>query len=267
MLQIHNVSRFFSGEQITILYDPGLFPAMFKNATVAMSVVRRNGGVPQAGDLAAHLRRFQHELDELMPDPQNAGLAIIDFESWRPVYRQNFGTLQPYQELSVDLVREQQQNNNTISNDNSKSDTLDDPLSATDNAAIEKRVRTEATHQFQTAARAFMLETLRVAQRLRPNAQWGYYGLPFCFNLHKATCAPYISDENDTMRWLFEAAQVVYPSVYWTERFDASNRVGMVRGRIAEALRVAGPQKKVLAYHRYVFADTGRYLSMVICLI
>lgn len=32
------------------------------------------------------------------------GISVIDFESWRPIFRQNFGVLQPYIDLSVKLV-------------------------------------------------------------------------------------------------------------------------------------------------------------------
>lgn len=137
----------------------------------------------------------------------------------------------------------------------------DDPGPA--NATSTKFVRTEAKRQFETAAREFMLATLRVAQQLRPLARWGYYGLPLCFNQLKESCAANIQDENDTVGWLLDAAQVVYPSVYWTERFEATKRVGMVRGRVAEAMRLARWQQPVLVYYRFVFADTHRYLNMV----
>lgn len=33
------------------------------------------------------------------------GIGVIDFESWRPIYRQNSGVLQPYKDLSYKLVQ------------------------------------------------------------------------------------------------------------------------------------------------------------------
>lgn len=33
------------------------------------------------------------------------GLAILDFESWRPIYQQNFGSLQPYRDISFEQER------------------------------------------------------------------------------------------------------------------------------------------------------------------
>lgn len=77
-----------------------MFPALGNN------LERRNGGVPQEGDLGRHLHEYKIAVDDLIPDVNNNGLAIIDFESWRPIYRQNFGSLAPYKDLSLQIERE-----------------------------------------------------------------------------------------------------------------------------------------------------------------
>lgn len=79
------------------MYDPGMFPALGTNNE------RRNGGVPQEGDLTKHLDQYKKHVDELIPDVNNNGLIIIDFESWRPIFRQNFGVLKEYKELSYKI--------------------------------------------------------------------------------------------------------------------------------------------------------------------
>lgn len=43
----------------------------------------------------------------MVPNVNNTGLLIIDFESWRPIFRQNFGVLQPYRDLSTKLVQDE----------------------------------------------------------------------------------------------------------------------------------------------------------------
>lgn len=53
-----------------------------------------------------------------------------------------------------------------------------------------------------------------------------------------------------------------------TEQIQPNDRVRMVRGRVKESIRLAkrsrNPQKpKVIAYFRYVFTDTKKYLSEV----
>lgn len=40
----------------------------------------------------------------------------------------------------------------------------------------------QAKQRFEAAAKEFFLESLRLAQRLRPTARWGYYAFPYCFN-------------------------------------------------------------------------------------
>jgi Hyaluronidase len=51
---------FLRGEKITILYDPGFFPALGTNNE------RRNGGVPQEGNLAKHLEIYREHVNELV---------------------------------------------------------------------------------------------------------------------------------------------------------------------------------------------------------
>lgn len=223
------------------MYDPGLFPALLSNASSGQ-LVRRNGGVPQAGSLREHLDTFARVVDELIPDKNNNGLAIIDFESWRPVYRQNFGTLEPYKTVSIELARQKHC------------------------LWPKPRIEAEAQRAFEAAGRAFMLDTLQLAKQLRPNAQWGYYGLPFCFNGKGdtvETCGRNIQIENDSTQWLYDASNVIYPSVYMSTQIAPANRVKMVRGRVQEAqrLRRYGEAQKVIAYYRYVLSDSREYLN------
>jgi hyaluronoglucosaminidase len=91
---------FFRGEKITILYDPGMFPALGTNNQ------RRNGGVPQEGNITKHFEVYREHINELVPDVTNNGLIIIDFESWRPIFRQNFGSLKAYKDVSIQVERQ-----------------------------------------------------------------------------------------------------------------------------------------------------------------
>lgn len=157
------------------MYDPGKFPALLKNSS-SRALVKRNGGVPQQGNLDEHLSVFRTHLNELVPDPSNNGLAIIDFESWRPVYRQNFGTLQPYRDLSEEIERKRH------------------PFMP------NQRIEAEATRNFEAAARQFMEYSISTARKLRPHAKWGYYGLPYCFNGRDTSieeCPREVKKEND----------------------------------------------------------------------
>lgn len=120
---------------------------------------------------------FKENVDKLIPDENFAGVGIIDFESWRPIFRQNFGTLAPYKELSI-------QNEKKLH-----------PFLP--RWWIEK----EAEKKFEFYAQQFMEETLYYVKQLRPKATWGYYGFPKCFNMApnnmKTDCPPNIQRENE----------------------------------------------------------------------
>lgn len=131
----------FRGDKVSILYDPGLFPTIFENGVI------RNGGIPQKGDLKLHLRKFEQDVDKNIPDKDNNGLAIIDFELWRPVYRQNFGKFQIYKNESIELVRDEHPH------------------------YTMEELNREADRMFTESAKNFMLETIELGKQLRPNAK------------------------------------------------------------------------------------------------
>lgn len=231
-----NAGDIFRGEKITILYDPGMFPALLTNKNG--DVTRRNGGVPQEGDLKAHLEVFRKHLITQIPDDSFSGVGVIDFESWRPIFRQNWASLEPYKTLSIKLERERH------------------PFWS--DAAIKK----EAKRRFEKHGRIFMEETLKMAKKLRPKAAWGYYGYPHCFNQTpgqpSAHCNRQTMLENDGMSWLFELEDVHMPSVYLRQQIKEVDRAGFVKGRVSEALRIAeksARKQRVLPYTWFKYQD------------
>lgn len=229
----------FRGEAIAILYDPGEFPALLK-APGGQSVPR-NGGVPQEGSLSRHLSLFASHLDKLIPDTNFRGLGIIDFEQWRPVWRQNWGSLAIYRDFSRYVERRRH------------------PF------WFSSLIESEAKSKYEVAARSFMLETLRMAKRLRPRAKWGYYGYPFCFNYtpynNRASCSYETTRDNDGMSWMFNEMSAHYPSLYLKENDMYSwKRRMFVEGRLNEAMRVAG-DVPVYPYVWYKYHDTDAFLT------
>jgi hyaluronoglucosaminidase len=243
---LQNEDDRFRGDEIVILYDPGSFPALLNDNT---KIIRRNGGVPQEGNLTLHLTLFEELVDELIP-LEFSGLGIIDFESWRPIFRQNFGKLAPYKEISIEI--EQQSH----------------PFWP--KFLIEK----EASRRFEFHARRFMEETLYVAENLRPNATWGYYAYPYCFNMApnnmKMACPNEVQKENDRIDWLFRLSGNLYPSVYFESRLSAKEKVQMIEGRVQEAHRVAdhgktkGRTPKVVPYFWYKYHGGEVFLTKVV---
>lgn len=76
----------FRGNFISILYDPGKFPALLKQQN-ENQLYRRNGGVPQEGSLRDHLDEFRKQLEELIPDGRFSGTF------YEQIYYKNCETL------------------------------------------------------------------------------------------------------------------------------------------------------------------------------
>ncbi|XP_062561105.1 hyaluronidase Tab y 2.0101-like [Armigeres subalbatus] len=239
----------FRGSAISILYDPGKFPALLEKSSTKV-LYKRNGGVPQEGNLTEHLDVFRKHMDELVTDQNFSGVGIIDFESWRPIFRQNFGSLQPYKDLSMKIEKQRHPN------------------------LPPKWLEAEATRRFESTGREFMARTLLLAKQMRPRAAWGYYAFPYCFNMNggssgngqREDCSADVQRENDRIQWLFDGSDIIFPSVYLREKLGAGDRVKLIRGRVKEAIRVARranaqPKPRVLTYIRYVYTDSIKYLT------
>lgn len=184
ILQNDNDSR--AGKYITLLPAVGRFPVIEDNGDYT------NGGIPQLGDLVAHVGNATLEIKNLIPDENYDGLAVIDFEAWRPLYEHNFDSKIAYQNASVDLVKKQ---NPTWTN--------------------ESLIVATAKAQWDNAARVFMETTLMIAQQLRPHALWGYYEFPRCFgDVVDLKCTTDTETANDQLMWLFEASTAFFPSLY-----------------------------------------------------
>lgn len=241
---IQNEKDRFRGDRIAILYDPGDFPAILRNDNNHHLYFLRNGGVPQQGNLTLHLQVFKETLESLIPNENFDGIGVIDFESWRPIYRQNFGTLEPYKDLSLEIEK---QNHPFWS---------------------KSKLEMEAAQRFETAGRQYMEETLILARELRPNATWGYYAYPYCFNMSpnnmQQQCPSEVLKENDRIKWLFEISQNLHPSLYLSEkRLTSGQKIQMIEGRIDEARRIS-QQSHILPYFWYKYQDTKAFVSKVI---
>lgn len=119
-----------------------------------------NGGLPQLGDLSAHLSLAETQITSLL-QPDFTGLAVIDWEEWQPVWQKNFGKKMEYRRLSKLLVRQERP------------------------GLSDKAVMSLARSAFEASARQFMEVTLQTAIRTRPKGLWGFYGFPVCSNKHK----------------------------------------------------------------------------------
>lgn len=107
-------------------------------------------------NLTAHLKKVSLHIELKIPEPNYSGLAVIDWEGWRPIWDTNFGKKYIYQVESVRLVRKEGKIKN------------------------KTEIRVEAKKRFESAGKRLMVETIELAKKLRPRALWGFYGFPGC---------------------------------------------------------------------------------------
>ncbi|KAF6213104.1 hypothetical protein GE061_010819 [Apolygus lucorum] len=235
---IQNSGDSFKGNHMVILYDPGLFPAILSSGD-------RNGGVPQEGNLDIHLRKFANDLKKAVPSEDFNGIGVIDFEHWRPVWRENWSALDVYRQRSCEIEQKKHPRETK--------------------SVIEK----QAKNRFEKAAVAFMDSSLNLARKLRPKGRWGFYAFPYCFNFtpknNYMKCSAETKDDNDRSYWMWKTGNALFPSAYIHEKkLPMAKRAKMIEGRTTEGLRVASKKSTSLPVYVYVsmkYQDTFAFLS------
>ncbi|XP_066553654.1 hyaluronidase-3 isoform X2 [Amia ocellicauda] len=248
---IQNRQQRFLGQNMTIFYRNklGLYPYISQDGREV------NGGVPQQATLEEHLRRASGTIRSWLR-PNFGGLAVIDWEDWRPLWVRNWDTKKKYQHVSMRLARQQHPQ-----------------LPVRELAQV-------AQEEFETGARAIMERTLQLGVGLRPSGLWGYYGFPDCYNYYKQQsstsytghCHPSTAQRNDRLDWLWQNSTAIYPSIYLPHQLASREEAGLfVRYRVLEAMRVASTfrsargARPVLPYARVAFAHTLQYLGQRNC--
>lgn len=229
---IQNTNDKYQGDKIVMLDDPGEFPAItkFENG----SMVLRNGGIPQEGNLVKHLEAFERDVKKAIPHESFKGIGVINFDQWIPIYRQNiYEPLVSYQSHSI-IVEKQKHPTWT-----------------------EKEIEHEATERFEKHARIFMEETLKRAKELRPWGKWGYHGYPKCQNSGtkmQKYCNAEVVIENDKLSWLFSRMDVFLPVTHVGLGRTVQSKKDYVEARLNEALRVSRnleEHPKIIPYYWY----------------
>ncbi|KAM6325256.1 hyaluronidase-3 [Podargus strigoides] len=240
---IENRDGRFAGQNITIFYKNkfGLYPYLSRQG------IPHNGGIPQRVPLGAHLTRVARDI-RLLLHPAFHGLAVVDWEEWRPLWAQNWGSKRIYRLASEQWVQDQH------------------------GLLPVRRWLRLAQRGFERAAQALMEETLLLGRTLRPGGLWGFYRFPDCLNSNWAKeanytgqCRPAEVQRNNQLGWLWAASAALYPSIYLPPALPPALRPRYVHHRLREALRVAtfganGPLP-VIAYSRLSFRRSPRFLE------
>lgn len=236
----------FVRQNLTIFYKDrlGLYPHYQQDGTAV------NGGLPQVASLTEHLEKVPDVVRKYIREEQAKGLAVIDWEEWRPLWIRNWETKDVYRNRSRQLVR---QKNPTWS---------------------PERVSKVAQQEFEMSARNFMLKTLKQVKSLRPNQLWGFYLFPDCYNHdyrrtvenYTGRCPDVEVARNEQLKWLWTESTALFPSVYMATvlKSSASGRQ-FVRNRVKEGMRLAssgdGLARPVFVYARPTYANSLELLT------
>lgn len=210
-------------------------------------------GLPQLVDLEEHHDMAEEDIEYYIPSNQ-PGLAVLDFEEWRPQWIRNWGSKDIYRQISIDIV---QKNNASLSGNEAKE---------------------RAKIVFERAARRYFVRSIRIGKRMRPNRLWGYYLYPECYNYEykkkmdgfTGECPKIEKSRNDELLWLWKESTALFPSIYLELKLRDSYQARLfVRHRMQEAIRVSKlPDSSysipIYPYIRPVFKDyTSNYMSEV----
>ncbi|XP_004715238.2 hyaluronidase-1 [Echinops telfairi] len=242
---VANPQQAFRGPDMTIFYRDQLGTYPYYTATGEPVA----GGLPQNASLSTHLALACHDILTAMPQPDFSGLAVIDWEPWRPRWAFNWDSKDIYRQRSRELVQAEHP---------------DWP---------PYRVEAAAEKQFQEAAQAWMMGTLQLGQALRPRGLWGFYGFPACYNYdflspnYTGQCPTDVRAQNDQLGWLWRRSRALYPSIYLPEALKGSGKTQMfVRHGVGEAFQVARAagvsDLPVLPYAQIFYEMTNHFLSL-----
>ncbi|XP_010588078.2 hyaluronidase-1 isoform X2 [Loxodonta africana] len=240
-----NPGQTFRGPDMTIFYSSQLGTYPYYTPTGEPIF----GGLPQNASLDTHLAQTHQDILAAVPAPDFSGLAVIDWEAWRPRWAFNWDAKDIYRKRSRELVQAQHP---------------DWPSSW---------VEATAQDQFQRAAQAWMAGTLQLGWALRPRGLWGFYGFPDCYNHdflspnYTGQCPLGIRAQNDQLGWLWGRSRALYPSIYLPVALEGTRKAQMyVRHRVGEAFRVAmsagDTDLPVLPYAQIVYNMTNRFLPL-----
>ncbi|KIH54924.1 hyaluronoglucosaminidase [Ancylostoma duodenale] len=197
--------------------------------------------------LAKHLALVSEQIREAIPREDFDGIAVIDFEEWRPLYQLNWGKKAVYKKESIRLVRQQYP------------------------SISEKSAEELAKKEFNAAAkvicckfRKIFLSTIGLARQMRPYARWGFYGFPYCNydagnSESDMLCSEKFRRFNDEMSFIFEASSALFPSIYLSLKGTSAQNYRYIQAIMVESARIASLQNPVLDVYPYTKFEYNPY--------
>ncbi|XP_043944699.1 hyaluronidase-4-like isoform X2 [Protopterus annectens] len=206
------------GQRVTLFYANRLgFYPWYTEEEIPV-----NGGLPLNCSLEMHLNQSIKDIHKYIPSEDFNGLAVIDWEYWRPQWVRNWDKKDIYRKKSKEYI------SNGLKN-----------VSASD---LEKLAKVA----FENSAKAFMKETVSLGIQIRPKGLWGYYLYPDCHNYkfdstnYTGSCPEQEIIRNNELLWLWNSCTALYPSIAIKKSLkDSSNMLSFSQFRLIESMRIA----------------------------
>uniref|UniRef100_A0A3Q2ZYS7 Hyaluronidase n=1 Tax=Kryptolebias marmoratus TaxID=37003 RepID=A0A3Q2ZYS7_KRYMA len=226
----------WTGQNVTIFYANRL--GYYPYYTPQGSAI--HGGLPQNCSLDRHLLKAYQDIIHFIPAEDFHGLAVIDWEFWRPQWDRNWHKKDIYRRKSKELTIKAYVN-----------------MTAAQVEALARR-------RFEKSAKAFMQRTIQLGTYLRPSVLWGFYLYPDChnYNLHEKNytglCPLLEKLRNDELLWLWNSSTALFPSVAIRKSHTNSiSNLHFAQHRIRESLRIASLTSTEYDLPTYVYLRLG----------
>lgn len=225
-----------TGQDVTIFYPNrlGYYPFYTEQGEAV------NGGLPQNCSLEAHLSKASKDIAHFIPSEDFQGLAVIDWEYWRPQWTRNWQRKDIYRQRSRELVSRAY-------------------INVTDDQ-IEELARL----RFEKSAMEFMQGTLELGIRARPKGLWGFYLYPDChnYNVHihnySGYCPMMESTRNDELLWLWNSSTALFPAMaIRKDHMDSVRNLHFCQNRVLESLRLASMTSLPYELPTFVYTRLG----------
>ncbi|XP_023244120.1 hyaluronidase 1-like [Centruroides sculpturatus] len=231
----------FNGDKIVLFYESqlGKYPYIHP---IFGDV---NGGLLRNADFSEHAKASRESIEKVIPNRNFRGIAVIDWESWRPIWETNWLDMTVYRNKSIELEKEKHPGWKL------------------------RDVRRMAKTSWEKYAKKWMLNTLKLAQSMRPHARWCYYNFPDCYHgVGENRSFPYLCSvgtrkSNNKLSWLWDQSSAICPSIYvrkyHVEEHDTLRRSWWTYSRLREAMRVSR-NAPIYSYINYIFPGTNETL-------
>lgn len=212
--------------------------------------------------MRAHLNKLVLDVEKQIPDPNFSGIAILDYERFPAIWDRVWN--HPSDEGPG--ARDEDYRDDWL--DHTRLNYPDfDSMSQTEQDQLLRET-------WEAAVRNLFESSINKAREVRPHARWGFYGYPYRFYTHPREAPIDVisygdgthhgSDLNDRLQWMWNAVDIVTPSVYAlraivepTEECDATCTPAedfmYIKNMIGEAKRVADG-KPVMPFLTTVYA-------------